>query len=194
MSKSFPERAPPASRLAPASAAIPRSAGIAPDATGVVLILQPAGEEEGEDLRVIHNCLRTAGFRAVESPADALPRDEFSALLIRGSIGVRGYLNPERSSDELLDPRVAKIIRGFFHSGKPIAAPCMGLAVVMEALSSLLSDPLILSPGPECRAIAVYPALRLVTTSRPLIGRSPDEIASALTQVMSELRRLLLAC
>lgn len=169
-----------------------------PDATdggmGVVLILQPDDVMQSEDLPIIRDCLRGAGLRWVESPASSLPDTEFSALLVRGAIPVRGYLNRHRSSTDPLDRRVAEIIRGFFHAGKPIAAPCMGLAVVIEALADLLPGSLILSPESPRGPVAVYSALRLVTTNRPLIGRSPGEVSNALAQVVSGLRRLLSSC
>jgi putative intracellular protease/amidase len=164
-----------------------------PDTTGVVLILQPDGKEESQDLPIIRDCLRGVGLPAVESAAASLPGVEFSALLVRGAIPVRGYLSPDGSS-QLVDPRVAEIIRGFFHAGKPIAAPCMGLAVVIESLSDLLPSSLILSPEPARGAVAVYPALRLVTTNRPLIGRAPGAVSRTLTELVRELRRLVEAC
>jgi putative intracellular protease/amidase len=89
---------------------------------------------------------------------------------------------------------VAEIIRDFFHAGKPIAAPCMGLAVVIEALADLLPWSLILSPESPQGPVAVYSALRLVTTHRPLIGRSPGEVSNALAQVVTGLERLLSSC
>ena len=113
-------------------------------------------------------------------------------MVVRGSIPIRGYLTPHTSSMELLDQRVREIIRAFFDAGKPIAAPCMGLAVVIEALADLLPRSLVLTPESPSGPIAVYSALRLVTTHRPLIGRTPAEISHALTQVVSNLQRLLM--
>ena len=165
-----------------------------PGATGVVLILQPRGAAECEELSIIHDCLRRAGLRGVERAADSLSDADFSALVVRGAIPVRGYLNLDHSDTELLDPRVRETIRRFFHAGKPIAAPCMGLAVVVEALAELLPGSLTLAAEPARGAVAVYPALRLVTTRRPLLGRPPGEVSRALTQVMSELRRLVSLC
>ena len=109
-----------------------------PGATGVVLILQPRGAAECEELSIIHDCLRQAGLRGVERAADSLSDADFSALVVRGAIPVRGYLNLDRSDTELLDPCVRETIRCFFHAAKPIAAPCMGLAVVVEALALLV--------------------------------------------------------
>lgn len=173
-------------------------AEMASDATGggagAVLILQPDGKADSEDLPIIRDCLRGVGLRWVESPAHSFPTTEFSALLIRGAIAVRGYLNHQPSSTEVLDRRVAEIIRDFFHAGKPIAAPCMGLAVVIDALANLLPGSLILSPEPARGPIAVYSALRLITTTRPLIGRSPAEVSKAVSQLVSELRRLVQSC
>lgn len=159
-----------------------------------VLILQPDDAAEGDDLLVIRGCLRRASLPWVESVATPLPDAEFSALLVRGALAVRGYLNPYPSSTEPLDRRVAEVIRNFFHAGKPIAAPCMGLAVVIEALADLLPGPLILSPESPQGPVAVYSSLRLVTTHRPLIGRTPDEVSNALTQVVTGLQRLLSSC
>jgi len=171
---------------------------MASDATSgardAVLILQPRGATEGEELPIIHDCLRRAGLRGVERAADSRSDADFSALLVRGAIPVRGYLNLDCSDTELLDPRVRATIRSFFHAAKPIAAPCMGLAVVIEALAELLPSSLTLEPESARGAVAVYPALRLVTTHRPLLGRPPREVSSALTQVMSELRRLVSSC
>jgi hypothetical protein len=161
---------------------------------GSVLILQPDDAAEGEDLPVIRDCLRRAGLPWVESAAMSLPDAEFPALLVRGALAVRGYLNPHPSSPEPLDRRVAEVIRNFFHAGKPIAAPCMGLAVVIEALADLLPGPLILSPESPQGPVAVYSPLRLVTTHRPLIGHAPDEVSKALTQVVTSLQRLLSSC
>ena len=167
------------------------------DATGggtaIVLILQPDEPVESEELPIIRDCLRRAGLGWVETPAAALSDGEFSALLVLGSISVRGYLNRYPSSTEPLDQRVREIIRAFFHAGKPIAAPCMGLAVVIEALSDLLPGSLILSAETPSGPVAVYPALRLVTTTRPLIGRLPSEVLDVLTQVVNDLQRLLSA-
>jgi hypothetical protein len=69
----------------------------------------------------------------------------------------------------------------------------MGLAVVIEALAGLLPQSPLLSREPPAEGIAVYPALRVVTTARPLLGRSPGEVSRALTEVVSELRRLMQA-
>ncbi len=158
----------------------------------MVLILQPDEHTESEDLPIMRDCLAQAGLGWVESTAHALPAAEFSALVVRGSIPIRGYLTPHTSSLEPLDQGVREIIRAFFDAGKPIAAPCMGLAVVIEALSDLLPRSLVLTPESPSGPIAVYSALRLVTTHRPLIGRTPAEISHALTQVVSTLQRLLM--
>src|SRR5262245_61065804 len=144
-----------------------------PDPMAAVLILQPRDAAEDDDLRAIRDCLPRAGLHGIESPADPLPRGNFSALFVRGTVAVRGYLDRHRPGS--LDPHVGATIRDFFHAGKPIAAPCMGLAVVLEALATLLPSPLVLRAESERGAIAVYPALRLVSTHRPLLGRSPEE-------------------
>jgi putative intracellular protease/amidase len=140
---------------------------------------------------MVQDCLKRVGLHGVERAADGLSAADFSALLVRGAMPVWGYLNRDLASVELLDSHVRDAVRGFFHAGKPIAAPCMGLAVVIEALAELLPGSLTLRPEPGRGAVAVYPALRLVTTHRPLLGRVPGEVASTLTQVMSELRRLV---
>jgi hypothetical protein len=158
----------------------------------VVLILQPDEPTESEDLPILRDCLTQAGLGWVESHAHSLPAGEFSALIVRGSIPIRGYLTPHTSSTEPLDQGVREIIRAFFDAGKPIAAPCMGLAIVIEALADLLPRSLVLTPESPSGPIAVYSALRLVTTHRPLIGRTPAEISHALTQVVSNLQRLLM--
>jgi hypothetical protein len=70
----------------------------------------------------------------------------------------------------------------------------MGLAVVIDALADLLPGSLILSPESPRGPVAVYSSLRLVTTHRPLIGRTPGEVATTLTEVVTSLERLLSGC
>jgi hypothetical protein len=164
------------------------------ESAGPVLILRPDGEAPGDDLDILRECLSRAGLCGVESEAGSRAGSEFSALVVLGALAAGGYLNGDASSPELLDPRVAAGIRTFFHAGKPIAAPCMGLAVVVEALADLLPPSLILLAESARGATAVYPALCLVTTSRPLIGRPPAEVATALGEVAIELRRLVQDC
>lgn len=165
-----------------------------PRQRGVILILEPCEVAEREELPILEECLRRAGLAWVERPANALSDREFSALWVRGSLSVRGYLDRESSSTEPLDRHTREIIRAFFHAGKPIAAPCMGLAVVIEALADLLPGSLALSAESSTGTVAIYSALRLVTTSHPLIGCSPAEVADALTQVVNDLQRLLSSC
>ena len=107
----------------------------APDATGVRGILQPNGEAESDDLRVIRDCLRAAGLRAPIARRRRSPENSR-----RFWFGARsGSGAPRTPNDRATSSSIRASPRRFAASSMPASRSrrrAWAFAVVMEALSA----------------------------------------------------------
>ncbi len=97
----------------------------------------------------------------------------FHSLWIPGGVGIRQFLSWDNCAATPIVSNVQKTIQSCWIE-KMIIAPCMALAVVMDSLeASITSDMLMKSKN--LKSLVLFPELNVVTTERPLLGRTCAE-------------------
>lgn len=135
----------------------------------------------------LSDALRLVG---IETVAEGV----FDALVVGGGLAVRGYLAHGPAFGELSTEVLAEV-RAAATAGIWIAAPCVALAVVLRGLARDVAAGTS-NRRTEHEDVIVFEDLRVVSSSRPLFGRSAEQkneslqrIARTLAQRVSSAQR-----
>ena len=151
---------------------MPQSRGHAP--LTVLLLAPPDGGDEtiAESLR---RALTAADVHWCAFVPDTIAPAHNHVLVLSGGMGVRGFLDVDAVAPGTLRADVVEAIRSAHRAGVWIGAPCVALAVVLKALEDEVArgaaNRRLVAEG-----VAVFPDLRVVSTSRPLLGRACAEL------------------
>ena len=107
---------------------------------------------------------------------------EYKLLWILGGIEIRNYLNHDPTEEGRVLKPTKDLIRSFHNAGKIIVAPCMGLPVVLESLKDA-ADPFLLAQTMETGSLVEYSKINLITTRRPLLGKSHEQIEAVFSEI-----------
>lgn len=134
----------------------------------IASLLAPQGADTGP-LRASLSS-RSIDIAAVGAPSDA--------LIVFGGLEVRTYIDGGEHQGNLIADVVEQVCSAHAH-GKWIGAPCVALAVVLQALEQDVAAGGASQHRREDGCI-IFDDLRVMGTERSLLGLSSDQIAARL--------------
>lgn len=110
------------------------------------------------------------------------PDAPFDVLIVFGGLDVRHFIDRAEGVVGNLSPDVLDQVRSAHADGKWIGAPCVALAVVLQALEQEVASGAASQNVREDGCI-IFEDLRTIGTERSLLGRSAPDIAYSLDRL-----------
>ena len=142
------------------------------------------GTRQGQQWQGTLLALHRNGFIAEVGSMPSLPIRKYHSLCLVGGVEISGYLDVEVGSADTVSQSTRDCLKKFFTADKRIVAPCMSLAVAMVVISEHC-NPKCLFDREDRDGLWLYRRLNLVTTSRPLIGKSEDYIQDIVSALLA---------
>ncbi len=126
--------------------------------------------------------LRDRFLSAEEQFSDGMTQQAFHSLWIPGGVEISQFLSWDKCEVTRIASNVQKLIQSFWVEKKMIIAPCMALAVVMDSLQAFITAEMLMK-AKNLKSLVFFPELNVVTTARPLLGKTSAEIFSVFEDI-----------
>jgi hypothetical protein len=101
-------------------------------------------------------------------------------LILPGGLEINRFL----SQDGEPQAGVAAAIRSFYATGRLIGAPGLAIGIVMNVLSDKLATLGVDKPVVHSASLSYFPSLHVLTTTRPLLGLTPERLHLAMVEFL----------
>lgn len=117
----------------------------------------------------------------VADPANIKPGKalKYASLMLAGGLAVQHYLNPASKKD-FIQKQTKSLVQLFYRNARPIAAPCMALPIVVEALRGSVKPDQYYQYQVAEQDMVIWEQPKLMSSNRPIMGKDEARKAAEL--------------